>query len=181
MNRWLMALPPILFLALALAFWLGMQRGDPANLPSVFIGRQAPEVPAASLGEMALLRNADLRSGEVTLVNFWASWCPPCRAEHPMLKKMAADGIRIAGINMMDREADALKYLGDEGNPFFALGGDPRGRTRIDWGVSAPPETFILRADGTIAYRFAGPLVGSDFEQRFLPELQKALGRDYRP
>ena len=181
MNRWLMALPPILFLALALAFWLGMQRGDPANLPSVFIGRQAPEVPAAGLGDITLLRRADLRAGEVTLVNFWASWCPPCRAEHPMLKKMAADGIRIAGINMMDREADALKYLGDEGNPFFALGVDPRGRTRIDWGVSAPPETFILRGDGTIAYRFAGPLVGSDFEQRFLPELQKALGSDYRP
>jgi cytochrome c biogenesis protein CcmG/thiol:disulfide interchange protein DsbE len=180
-NRWLMALPPVLFLALALALWQGMQRGDPANLPSVFIGRQAPDVPGPGLGETAILRNEDLRAGEVTLVNFWASWCPPCRAEHPMLKKMAADGIRIAGINMLDREADALKYLGGDGNPFFALGFDPAGRTRIEWGVSAPPETFILRGDGTIAYRFAGPLVGSDFEQRFLPELEKALGTAYRP
>lgn len=181
MSKWLMALPPVLFLALAAAFWVGMQRNDPNALPSVFIGRQAPALPPIGLGETPVLTDADLRSGQVTLVNFWASWCPPCRAEHPVLKKMAADGIRVAGINMMDREGDAKKYLADEGNPFFAMGFDPKGRDRIEWGVTAPPETFIVLGDGTVAFRFAGPLVGSDFEQRFLPELQKALGRDYRP
>lgn len=181
MSKWLMALPPVLFLALAAAFWVGMQRNDPNALPSVFIGRQAPAVPDVGLGDTPVLTAADLRSGQVTVVNFWASWCPPCRAEHPMLKKMAADGIRVAGINMMDREGDAKKYLADEGNPFFAMGFDPKGRDRIEWGVTAPPETFIVLGDGTVAFRFAGPLVGSDFEQRFLPELQKALGRDYRP
>lgn len=181
MNRWLMALPPILFAALVGTFLVGMRDGDPQSLPSTFVGRAAPGVPGEGLGDMPLLTDADLRTGQVTLVNFWASWCPPCRAEHPMLKQMAADGIRVAGINMMDRAADAQKYLGDEGNPFFAMGFDPKGRNRIEWGVTAPPETFIVLGDGTVAFRFAGPLVGSDFEQRFLPELQKALGRDYRP
>lgn len=181
MNRWLMALPPVLFLALAAAFWFGMTGKDPAALPSVFVGRQAPGVPDEMLADYPLLTETDLRTGQVTVVNFWASWCPPCRAEHPMLKQMAADGIRVAGINMMDRQGDATKYLADEGNPFFALGFDPKGRNRINWGVTAPPETFIVLGDGTVAFRFAGPLVGTDFERRFLPELQKALGRDYRP
>lgn len=181
MTRWLMALPPVLFAALIAAFLIGMRQGDPSTLPSVFIGKPAPAVAAQGLRDLPRLSDADLRTGQVTVVNFWASWCPPCRAEHPMLKRMAADGIRVAGINMMDREGDAAKYLDDEGNPFFALGFDPKGQTRIDWGVTAPPETFILAGDGTVLFRFAGPLVGDDFQQRFLPELQKALGREYRP
>lgn len=183
MSRWLVAVPPIVFAGLAGMFFWGMERGgDPANLPSAFIGRQAPATPEATLGDTPALTPADLRSGQVTVVNFWASWCPPCRAEHPMLKQMAADGIRIAGINMKDRESDASSYLAEEGNPFFALGFDPNARSVIEWGVTAPPETFIVLGDGTVAFRFAGPLTGSDFEQRFLPELQKALGRpDYHP
>ncbi|NRB03601.1 MAG: DsbE family thiol:disulfide interchange protein, partial [Rhodobacteraceae bacterium] len=74
-----------------------------------------------------------------------------------------------------DQAGTATQYLMDDGNPFLAVAFDPDGRTSIDWGVSAPPETFILDADGTVLYRFAGPLVGSDFENRFLPELEKAL------
>ncbi|NBO20951.1 MAG: DsbE family thiol:disulfide interchange protein, partial [Rhodobacteraceae bacterium] len=81
----------------------------------------------------------------------------------------------IIGVNMRDTEGDALSYLQAEGNPFLGLGFDPQGRERINWGVTAPPETFVIRGDGTVAFRFAGPLVGSDYEQRFLPALQAAL------
>ena len=83
----------------------------------------------------------------------------------------------IIGVNFRDLEAQASEYLRDDGNPFVGVAFDPTGRTSIDWGVTAPPETFILDGDGTVLYRFAGPLVGSDFENRFLPELNKALGR----
>ena len=76
---------------------------------------------------------------------------------------------------MMDREADAQEFLAEAGNPFAAISVDPKGLMRIDWGVTAPPETFILGADGTVLFRFIGPLVGSDYEQRFRPELEKAL------
>lgn len=175
MARWLMVLPPVLFLGLAGMFYVGMQRSNPDDLPSVFIDREAPAVPALALPGIPGLTEADLRTGEVTVVNFWASWCPPCRAEHPVLLEMAARGIRVAGVNMMDDEAAALKYLEEDGNPFFAVGFDPRGRDRVEWGVTAPPETFIIRGDGTVAFRFIGPLVGTDYEARFVPALEAAL------
>jgi cytochrome c biogenesis protein CcmG/thiol:disulfide interchange protein DsbE len=109
------------------------------------------------------------------LVNFWASWCPPCRVEHPKLLEMQAEGMQIIGVNIRDQEGNASKYLEDDGNPFAAVPFDPAGRTSIDWGVTAPPETFIVDGDGTVLFRFAGPLVGSDYEQRFAPALERAL------
>ena len=145
------------------------------NLPSAFIGKPAPVLPETSLPGVPLLTAADLATGEVTVVNFWASWCPPCRAEHPVLMKMAADGVRVAGINMMDRDADAQSYLAEAGNPFFALATDPKGRNRIEWGVTNPPETFIIGKDGKVAFKFIGPLVGTDYERRFVPALKAAL------
>lgn len=175
MARWLMVLPPVLFLGLAGMFYVGMQRENPDDLPSVFIGKQAPAVPAEALGTIPQLTDADLRSGQVTVVNFWASWCPPCRAEHPVLKEMAARDIRVAGVNMMDKAEDATAYLEEEGNPFFAIGFDPKGRDRVEWGVTAPPETFIVGGDGTVLFRFIGPLVGTDYEARFVPALEAAL------
>lgn len=175
MHKWLMILPPILFAGLAALFLLGMQRENPSDIPSVFIGRPAPVLPATGLGDIPVLTAADLSAGEVTVVNFWASWCPPCRAEHPVLMDMAAKGIRVAGVNMMDDDAKALKYLEDEGNPFFAVATDPQGRNRVEWGVTAPPETFIISGNGTVLFKFIGPLVGTDYENRFKPALEAAL------
>jgi cytochrome c biogenesis protein CcmG, thiol:disulfide interchange protein DsbE len=176
MNRFLMLLPPVLFVALAFAFWQGMQRANPQDLPSTFIGQAAPAITAETLGTFAGLTVADLATGQVTVVNFWASWCPPCRAEHPVLMQMAADGLRVVGVNINDQAATAQAYLTEAGNPFLGLAFDPNGRTAIDWGVTAPPETFIVSGDGTVLFRFQGPLVGSDYEQRFLPALTAALG-----
>jgi cytochrome c biogenesis protein CcmG/thiol:disulfide interchange protein DsbE len=175
MVKWLMVLPPVIFAGLAGLFYAGMMRDNPQDVPSVFIDRPAPAVPVTGLPGIPVLTDADLRSGQVTVVNFWASWCPPCRAEHPVLLEMAGKGIRVAGINMMDPEENAVSYLKDEGNPFFALATDPQGRNRVDWGVTAPPETFIIRGDGSVAFKFIGPLVGSDYERRFVPALEAAL------
>ena len=88
---------------------------------------------------------------------------------------MAAQGIRIGGINMMDRDANALRYLEELGNPYIGISTDPNGRNRVEWGVTAPPETFIIGGDGTVLFRFQGPLVGTDYENRFKPALAKAL------
>lgn len=175
MHKWLLILPPVLFAGLAALFLLGMQRDNPSDIPSVFIGRPAPVLPTTGLGDIPVLSAEDLSTGEVTVVNFWASWCPPCRAEHPVLMEMAAKGIRVAGVNMMDDDAKALKYLEDEGNPFFAVATDPQGRNRVEWGVTAPPETFIISGNGTVLFKFIGPLVGSDYENRFKPALAAAL------
>ena len=172
----LMIIPPAIFAALAGLFFAGMMRDNAGELPSTFIGQQAPTVPAESVVGTPQLTDDLLRGGEVTIVNFWASWCPPCRAEHPNLLNLAEQGYRVAGINFNDLQDQASQYLIDDGNPFIATGFDPRGRTAIDWGVTAPPETFLIGPDGTVLFRFTGPLIASDYEQRFLPELAKAVG-----
>ena len=170
----LMVLPPVIFAAFAGLALAGMLRDNPDELPSTFVGNQAPVVPVEAVQGTAQLTDGDLRAGEITIVNFWASWCPPCRAEHPILLDLEAEGYRVAGINFRDQQAQATQYLADYDDPFFATGFDLRGRSAIDWGVTAPPETFIVDGDGTVLFRFVGPLVGSDYEQRFLPELAKA-------
>jgi cytochrome c biogenesis protein CcmG, thiol:disulfide interchange protein DsbE len=175
MTKVLMLLPPLVFLGLVAMFYSGMQRSNPGEAQSVFLDRPAPVLPQTGLEGVALLKAADLTSGEVTVVNFWATWCPPCRAEHPVLLKMAQDGVRVAGINIMDEDARAAAYLAEEGNPFFAVATDPKGRNRVEWGVTNPPETFIIRGDGTVAFKFIGPLVGTDYETRFVPALAAAL------
>lgn len=173
----LMIAPPAIFLSLAALFYAGMYREGKDELESVFVGQLAPQIETASeLEGFAPVIQADLANGEVTLVNFWASWCPPCRAEHPKLLELA-ESHPIIGVNFKDTKLSASKYLQDDGDPFKAVAFDPQGRTAIDWGVTAPPETFILDEDGIVLYRFAGPLIGSDYEQRFLPELNKALGK----
>lgn len=174
----LMILPPAIFAGIAGLFLGGMFWGNGDDLPSTFIGKQAPSVPTETLPETVQLTDADLRSGEVTLVNYWASWCPPCRAEHPTLLALSKAGIRVAGVNFRDQQPDASEYLAEEGNPFFASAFDPSGRNSIDWGVTAPPETFIIAGDGTVLFRFAGPMIGADLENRFMPALEEALGHE---
>lgn len=175
MGKWLIALPLVLFVGLAGLMLTGLNRDNPNEVPSTFIGKPAPPVGEGTLPGIPGIAQADLAAGRVTVVNFWASWCPPCRAEHPTLKALAAEGLHVVGVNMMDREADALAFLTEQGNPFAAVSFDPKGRVRLDWGVTAPPETFILNGKGEVVYRFIGPLVGDDYAQRFRPELDKAL------
>lgn len=176
--NFLLALPVLLFIGLGLLFWTGMGRDNPNDLPSVFIGKAAPAIEQAALPGIPAPVQADLAGGQVTVVNFWASWCPPCRAEHPTLKALAAEGIQVIGVNMLDREADALGFLADEGNPFAKISYDPKGKTRLEWGVTAPPETFIINGKGEVVFRFIGPMVGDDYIQRFRPELDKALAAE---
>lgn len=172
----MMAIPPLVFAGLAGLFFAGMMRDNVNELPSTLVGQQAPDVAPEPVPGTQLLTGVDLRDAEITIVNFWASWCPPCRAEHPTLLDLAANGNRVAGINFRDEADAAVEYLIEESDPFFATGFDPKGRTAINWGVTAPPETFIVDGDGKVLFRFAGPLVGSDYEQRFLPALQAATG-----
>lgn len=169
-----MLAPVMVFMGLCLAmlFHLFTKTED---LEATRVGQIAPPVTDVALNGYAPVLPETMARGEVTLVNFWASWCPPCRAEHPKLLELQAAGVPIVGINFKDRDTDAVRYLEDAENPFVAVAYDPSGRSAIDWGVTAPPETFILDGDGVVLYRFVGPLVGSDFENRFLPELQKAM------
>ncbi|MFV0409158.1 MAG: DsbE family thiol:disulfide interchange protein [Paracoccus sp. (in: a-proteobacteria)] len=169
-----MLLPPLIFLGLALLFLWGMGRDDPNEIPSAFVGREAPALPQTTLPGAVQLTDEMLRQPGVKLVNFWASWCPPCRAEHPTLMELS-QRLPVYGVDLKDNEADAQAFLAQDGNPFAAIATDPQGRGAIEWGVTAPPETFIIDGEGRILYRHAGPLIREDYTTRFLPQLEKAL------
>lgn len=173
----LVALPPLAFAALAGMFLWGMGRDDPDALPSTMVGREAPAVPQTTLPGKTQLTDEMLREPGVKLVNFWASWCPPCRAEHPTLMELS-ERLPVYGVDLKDPEANALEFLEEDGDPFHAIATDPKGRGAIDWGVTAPPETFIVNGEGEILYRFAGPMVREDYTNRFVPELEKALAAE---
>ena len=171
----LIILPPLIFLGLATLFILGVKRENPNNLPSVFINKPAPAITVVPLDGFNPVSFDEIKSPNIKLVNFWASWCPPCRAEHPKLLELAEQGVQIIGVNFNDNKNNASSYLLESGNPFKSIAFDPSGKTAIDWGVTAPPETFILNSDGVVIFRFAGPLVGNDYEYRFEPALREAL------
>ncbi|GAA3872621.1 DsbE family thiol:disulfide interchange protein [Celeribacter arenosi] len=171
----LMALPPLIFAGLAGLFIFGMGRQDADQLPTAQAGRAAPSVAAITpLGDLPPLSDDMLRTGGVKLVNYWASWCGPCRAEHPQLETLAEDGVTIYGINYKDESGNAVGFLDELGNPFTAVGADFPGRTALEWGLYGVPETYVLDAQGTITYRFAGPITVEILENYILPEIEKA-------
>ena len=94
-------------------------------------------------------------------------------ALHPTLTELAKQ-MPVYGVDLKDPEAGALRFLDEHGDPFRAIATDPRGRTAIDWGVTAPPETFIVNGKGEVVYRFAGPLIAGNLDNIFMPELEKA-------
>ena len=114
----------------------------------------------------------------MTVVNVFASWCPPCREEHPQLLMLAKDKrIRLVGLNYKDTPANARAFLARYGNPYEAVGVDPAGRAAIDWGVYGAPETFVIGRDGTIRTKFVGPILPETLRTVLLPEIDKALAK----
>jgi cytochrome c biogenesis protein CcmG/thiol:disulfide interchange protein DsbE len=173
MAKVLMFLPPVLFAGLAALFIVGMNRDDPDSLPSALAGKQAPAVQVTALAEFPGFTDADLRKPGVKLVNFWASWCAPCRAEHPLLEQLASEGITIYGVNYKDRPDDAKGFLAELGNPFAAIGAD-QGRMALDWGVYGVPETYVINGEGQIVLRFAGPISAAELERSIRPAIAEA-------
>lgn len=176
-------LPLAVFALLAGVFLIRLFAGDAARLPSALIGKPAPtfDLPAlAGLTDTPGLATADLRKGHVSLVNIFASWCSPCRQEHPVLMSLSHDeklkslGVEIYGLSYKDEPANSLGFLAENGNPFQRVGVDPAGRTAIDFGVYGVPETFVVTGDGVIAYKFIGPLTPSAAATTLIPEILKA-------
>lgn len=171
----LMMLPPLVFMGLAVLFYIGMNREDPEALPSTRIDKPVPGVALAQLGDHPLLTDEILAQPGVKLVNFWGTWCVACRAEHPTLNYMRHElGLPLYGVNFNDEPAKALRYLAEEGNPFVALGEDQTGRTKIGWGVYGAPETFLIDGDGIVRLRYAGPITRDVLEKTILPAMQAA-------
>ncbi|MGB5560647.1 MAG: DsbE family thiol:disulfide interchange protein [Paracoccaceae bacterium] len=170
----LMIAPPLIFAALATMFFIGMNREDPTALPSAIAGNPAPPVVLSKLGDLPGFDDATLRAPGVKLVNYWASWCAPCRVEHPNLSKLAGEGVTIYGINYKDDPVKALGFLKELGNPYVGSGADASGRTALDWGLYGVPETYVIDSDGIIVLRFAGPITDRVLRETIRPAIAEA-------
>ena len=172
-SRLLALLPIAAFALLGAAFYWGLRNSDD-RLPSALIGKPIPEFALPPIeGRQDGLSSADLR-GEVSMVNFWASWCAPCRVEMPLLVELAESGtVPIYGINYKDGPERALAFLKEVGDPYTRIGAERSGRVAIDWGVYGLPETFVIDAEGRIAYKHVGPFDRETLEEDILPVVRR--------
>ncbi|MFY0680281.1 MAG: DsbE family thiol:disulfide interchange protein [Thalassovita sp.] len=170
----MMLAPPVIFAALAVTFYMGMARENPDELPSALAGKVAPAVEVEALGSLPEFKDLDLRDGGVKLVNFWASWCAPCRVEHPKLEALSQEGVQIYGVNYKDDPGNAVAFLDELGNPYAAIGADNTGRMALNWGVYGVPETYLIDGNGRILLRHAGPITERVLEGEFGQALAKA-------
>ena len=175
--NWLLLLPPVIFVSLGLAFAFGLSRENPDELPSALLETAAPalDLPAL-LPDTPAPGPDDLTAPGVKLVNFWASWCGPCRAEHPTLTRLADAGVPIIGVNYKDNPDNARSFLSELGNPYAKIGTDESGRAAIDWGLYGVPETYVIDGEGKILLRYPGPVTQRVLEERVLPVIEAAGG-----
>jgi cytochrome c biogenesis protein CcmG, thiol:disulfide interchange protein DsbE len=171
----LFVLPLVLLAGLVAIFAVSLDR-DPGLVQSVLIDKPAPATVLPPL-EGSGLPGLDPSAfkGQVTVVNVFASWCVPCRDEHPMLEALKAEtGVRLVGINQKDATENAMAFLTELGNPYDAIGVDANGRASIDWGVYGVPETFVVNADGIVTYKHIGPISAQSLEAEVIPAIGTA-------
>lgn len=175
MTRVVFILPLLTLTVMAGFFAWSLTSGrDPASIGSAVVGRPAPNLDLPALREdEPPLAGAILKSGKPVLVNFFASWCTPCLAEHPLFMRLAErDSAVIVGIAWKNKRADATQWLKRLGDPFRFAGLDLEGRTGLDWGLSGVPETYAVDGQGIVRLHFRGPITERDLTDRILPFLK---------
>lgn len=170
MHRY--ATPLGIFLLLLVLLGIGLTL-NPRTVPSPLIDKPLPAFELVGLQNPDRRFNHETLRGEVALLNVWATWCVPCRQEHPVLVGIAERGEAVIyGINYKDDRRQALAWLDELGDPYRMNGYDPTGRAGIDLGVYGLPETFIIDASGKIIYKHIGPISESTWKQNLLPKVK---------
>lgn len=173
MTRYLL---PLGFLAIVVVLGIGLGL-NPREVPSPLVGKALPPFDLPRLSDPQRTLSSEELKGQVSLVNFWATWCEGCRVEHPLLVQLANDtGIPIYGVNYKDERGPAMQWLSRLGDPYVASGFDKDGAVGLDLGVYGLPETFIVGPDGTIAYKHIGPVTPDDWQNRMLPVIRSLSG-----
>lgn len=173
---------PLLFFAVLCALFLSslLSGRDTSAVPSALIGKPMPgfDLPPLEGSGLPGFSNRSAAEGNVTLINVWASWCAPCRAEHPYIEYLGRDErLKVFGLNYKDKPDTALSFLKELGNPYDAIGLDANGRVGIDFGVYGVPETFVIDKTGTIVHKFIGPITESRLKNDLMPAIEKALAK----
>jgi cytochrome c biogenesis protein CcmG/thiol:disulfide interchange protein DsbE len=173
----LLLLPLVALVGLIAVFALSIDR-DPGLVRSVLIDKPAPEFTLPAVAGIASPGfDTESLKGEVTVVNVFASWCIPCRDEHPLLVEMKEQtGVRLFGINQRDAPENAKAFLDELGNPYDAIGADANARVSIDWGVYGVPETFVVNAAGVVTFKHIGPISAETLAREVLPAIERAKG-----
>ncbi len=176
MRRLLIALPVVLIISLLALFAAMIGRGAKTPAPSRLVGTSAPAFTLDILNHEDGKTTASLADfkGQPVMVNFFASWCTPCRAEHPFLMQLAKQGVTIIGIDYKDKPHAATQMLDDLGNPFALVVRDQNGRTGIDYGITGVPESFMLDANGIIRASWSSPLDEEIIKTVIRPALDSA-------
>ncbi len=173
MRKFLYFIPALIMAGLGAAFYLQLGK-DASVVPSALIDQPAPEFSLGPIEgyDRPGLASADF-AGQVTVVNVFASWCVPCRAEHPLVTELAKrDDIQVTGLNYKDKPADARRWLAELGDPYDRIGADQTGRVGIDFGVYGVPETFVIDRNGVIRFKHVGPLTEEHVRKSILPAIE---------
>lgn len=175
MRKVIFILPVVLFAVLAFVLWRGLapkHQEDVQQLPSALIGKDVPSFNLPDFFNGNIINPAEF-SGQTYIINYFASWCVPCRAEHPLLKDLAAkSNLPILGILYKDNREAAEAFLKELGNPYKAVAFDEDGHQGIEFGLYGIPETFIIDKEGKIRFRHAGPLDPTIIQEEILPLLK---------
>ena len=171
-QRVLRFAPLAIAAAFAALFFVGLFIGDPSRLPSAYQGKTLPPFALEGLDAGGGFSSNDLATGKPSLLNVWASWCGPCRDEHPALMQLAEAGVVIYGLNYKDNRLAAQRFLTRLGDPYQAVGADGNGKVALDLGVYGVPETFLLDGAGRVVMRHVGPLDAEVLRDAILPYLQ---------
>ena len=167
MNKKLLIIPSIFFLIILLVFFylLTIER-NPSELPSNLLNKDVPVFETESLLKEERFISSKVFGSEIILVNFFATWCKPCRDEHIYIKRFSNEkGIKVIGINYKDNPDKAIEWLKNLGNPYSDVPIDNYGRIAIDWGVYGIPETFIVNSKGVIKYRHVGQITKKTYKK----------------
>jgi cytochrome c biogenesis protein CcmG/thiol:disulfide interchange protein DsbE len=179
--KWVIV-PVLVFAALTALFAFALTTGDPSKLPSALIGKPVPATEFPALADLTDgthpvpgFTSKELAGGNVSIVNFWASWCVPCAEEQALLIALKdKTGVPIYGVNYKDQVGSARRFLGRYGNPFKAVGTDDNGRGAIEWGVYGMPETFVVNGKGEIVFKHVGPISPESLISKLIPAIESA-------
>jgi len=173
MKRFVFVAPLLIFAAIGFAFFAGLQR-NPAYIPSELIDQPLPKFDLAPIAGFDRGLSSSEIKGDVALINVFASWCPPCRIEHPFLMELSRNGsIPLYGINWKDKPGDGTAWLNRFGNPYNGIGDDADGRVAIDLGVTGAPETFIVDREGRVRYKYVGPITPDVWRRTLAPMIEE--------